>query len=153
MSSAHYFFRNYDIKQVINLICYMTEYPHTLTSTQKPGSTQQLIVVLVLTSFLVFVLGALFAAMHFRRKHGLTIFGFVMQPALHGEGGFEYRHDGTGESNAYETGGSGEGSTSAMRKSSSGSHLITGPSDVKDQGFSNPSCVLVIVSSICIYSP
>jgi hypothetical protein len=35
MSSAHYFFRNYDIKQVINLICYMTEYPHTLTSTQK----------------------------------------------------------------------------------------------------------------------
>ncbi len=35
MSSAHYFFRNYDIKQVINLLCYMTEYPHTLTSTQK----------------------------------------------------------------------------------------------------------------------
>ena len=35
MSSAHYFFRNYDIKQVINLICYMTEYPHTLTSAQK----------------------------------------------------------------------------------------------------------------------
>ncbi len=35
MASAHYFFRNYDIKQVINLICYMTEFPHTLTSTQK----------------------------------------------------------------------------------------------------------------------
>jgi hypothetical protein len=35
MASAHYFFRNYDIKQVINLVCYMTEYPHTLTSTQK----------------------------------------------------------------------------------------------------------------------
>lgn len=35
MSSAHYFFRNYDIKQVINLLCYMTEFPHTLTSTQK----------------------------------------------------------------------------------------------------------------------
>jgi hypothetical protein len=35
MSSAHYFFRNYDIKQVLNLLCYVTEYPHTLTSTQK----------------------------------------------------------------------------------------------------------------------
>jgi hypothetical protein len=35
MASAHYFFRNYDIKQVINLVCYMTESPHTLTSTQK----------------------------------------------------------------------------------------------------------------------
>ena len=35
MASAHYFFRNYDIKQVINLVCYMTEFPHTLTSTQK----------------------------------------------------------------------------------------------------------------------
>jgi len=35
MASAHYFFRNYDIKQIINLLCYMTEYPHTLTSTQK----------------------------------------------------------------------------------------------------------------------
>lgn len=35
MASAHYFFRNYDIKQVINLMCYMTEFPHTLTSTQK----------------------------------------------------------------------------------------------------------------------
>lgn len=35
MSSAHYFFKNYDIKTVINLICYMTEFPHTLTSTQK----------------------------------------------------------------------------------------------------------------------
>lgn len=35
MSSAHYFFRNYDIKQVLNLMCYMTEFPHTLTSTQK----------------------------------------------------------------------------------------------------------------------
>lgn len=35
MASAHYFFRNYDIKQVLNLMCYMTEYPHTLTSTQK----------------------------------------------------------------------------------------------------------------------
>lgn len=35
MSSAHHFFRNYDIKTVLNLMCYMTEYPHTLTSTQK----------------------------------------------------------------------------------------------------------------------
>ena len=35
MASAHYFFRNYDIKQVINLVCYMTEFPHNLTSTQK----------------------------------------------------------------------------------------------------------------------
>jgi hypothetical protein len=35
MASAHYFFRNYNISQVINLMCYMTEYPHTLTSTQK----------------------------------------------------------------------------------------------------------------------
>ena len=35
MASAHYFFRNYNISQVVNLMCYMTEYPHTLTSTQK----------------------------------------------------------------------------------------------------------------------
>jgi hypothetical protein len=35
MASAHYFFRNYNIHQVINLMCYMTEFPHTLTSTQK----------------------------------------------------------------------------------------------------------------------
>ena len=35
MASAHYFFRNYNISQVINLMCYMTEFPHTLTSTQK----------------------------------------------------------------------------------------------------------------------
>lgn len=35
MASAHYFFRNYDIKTILNLMCYMTEYPHTLTSGQK----------------------------------------------------------------------------------------------------------------------
>ena len=35
MASAHYFFRNYDIKQVLNLLCYMSDNPSTLTSTQK----------------------------------------------------------------------------------------------------------------------
>ena len=32
---THFFFKNYDHKSMINLLCYMTEYPHTLTSTQK----------------------------------------------------------------------------------------------------------------------
>ena len=35
MSSAHYFVKNYNIRQVIDLMCYTTLFPHTLTSTQK----------------------------------------------------------------------------------------------------------------------
>ena len=35
MASAKYFFQNNDIRKVLNLLCYTTEYPHTLTSTQK----------------------------------------------------------------------------------------------------------------------
>jgi hypothetical protein len=35
MASAKYFFQNNDIKAVLNLLCYTTEYPHMLTSTQK----------------------------------------------------------------------------------------------------------------------
>lgn len=35
MASAKYFFQNNDIRKVLNLLCYTTEYPHMLTSTQK----------------------------------------------------------------------------------------------------------------------
>ena len=35
MSSAHYFVKNYNIRQVLDLMCYETQFPHTLTSTQK----------------------------------------------------------------------------------------------------------------------
>lgn len=35
MASAKYFFQNNDYRQVLNLLCYTTEYPHMLTSTQK----------------------------------------------------------------------------------------------------------------------
>ena len=35
MASAKYFFQNNDIRAVLNLLCYTTEYPHLLTSTQK----------------------------------------------------------------------------------------------------------------------
>lgn len=35
MSAAKYFFQNNDIRAVLNLLCYTTEYPHLLTSTQK----------------------------------------------------------------------------------------------------------------------
>ncbi len=35
MSAAHYFVKNYNIRQVLDLMCYETQFPHTLTSTQK----------------------------------------------------------------------------------------------------------------------
>lgn len=35
MSYAHYFVKNYKIREVIDLFCYNTRFPHTLTSTQK----------------------------------------------------------------------------------------------------------------------
>ena len=35
MSSAGYFVKNYNIRQVVDLMCYGTKFPHTLTSTQK----------------------------------------------------------------------------------------------------------------------
>lgn len=35
MSYAHYFVKNYSLKEVVNLMCYTTRFPHTLTSTQK----------------------------------------------------------------------------------------------------------------------
>lgn len=35
MSSAHYFVKNYRLKEVLDLMCYTTRFPHTLTSTQK----------------------------------------------------------------------------------------------------------------------
>lgn len=35
MAAAKYFFQNNNYRQVLNLLCYTTEYPHMLTSTQK----------------------------------------------------------------------------------------------------------------------
>jgi hypothetical protein len=35
MSYAHYFVKNFKLKEVIDLFCYSTRFPHTLTSTQK----------------------------------------------------------------------------------------------------------------------
>lgn len=35
MSYAHYFVKNFKIKEVVDLFCYTTRFPHTLTSTQK----------------------------------------------------------------------------------------------------------------------
>ena len=35
MSAANYFVKNYNIRQVLDLMCYETQFPHTLTSTQK----------------------------------------------------------------------------------------------------------------------
>lgn len=35
MSYAHYFVKNYKLREVIDLFCYNTRFPHTLTSTQK----------------------------------------------------------------------------------------------------------------------
>ena len=35
MSSAYFFYRNFNIRQVLNVLCYTTETPHMLTSTQK----------------------------------------------------------------------------------------------------------------------
>jgi hypothetical protein len=35
MSFAHYFMKNFTIREVIDLFCYGTRFPHMLTSTQK----------------------------------------------------------------------------------------------------------------------
>lgn len=35
MSYAHYFVKNFKIKEIVDLFCYNTRFPHTLTSTQK----------------------------------------------------------------------------------------------------------------------
>jgi len=39
MAAAKYFFQNNNYRQVLNLLCYTTEYPHMLTSTQKNHTT------------------------------------------------------------------------------------------------------------------
>ena len=35
MSYAHYFVKNFKVKEAFDLFCYSTQFPHTLTSTQK----------------------------------------------------------------------------------------------------------------------